>query len=476
MRLLFIASEVHPFIRTGGLGDVVGALSKELAKNGENDVRVILPKYTIIDEELKRKIQHIKYIFINVGYKNVYCGIETLELDGVKFYFIDNEDYFKREKAYGYNDDNERFAFFSRASLELLKEINWFPEVVNCNDWQTGMIPVLYNLEYKFKEGYEKIKFAYTIHNLLFQGNFNKETLEDCFGYNLEQFYNGKLEFYGGISYMKGGIVYSDKVITVSNTYANEIKTSEYGERMEGLLSEKGSDLVGILNGIDYEEYNPKNDKFLYENYNANTIDKKKLNKEGLQKELWLESNKDIPVIAVVSRLSWQKGIDLVKESMDWLLSQNVQIILLGNGEVEYENYFRELENNNRDKVRSLIMFNNEMAHKVYAAADMFLMPSKFEPCGLGQLIALRYGAVPIVRETGGLKDTIEAYDKYKELGNGFSFQNYSSLELRDCIWKALRVYNKKEKWVNLVEKCMMNDNSWSNSSLKYMGIYKEIR
>lgn len=475
MKILFAATEAYPFIRTGGLGDVIGALSKELSKDKENDVRVIIPKYKTIKEELRKEIKHVKHIFVDVGWRHQYCGIEMLEKDNIKFYFIDNEDYFGRDKLYGEYDDGERFAFFSRAVLEVLQSIDWYPNILHCNDWQTGMIPALYKLEYRFKKGYEKIKTVYSIHNLLFQGNFRKEVLEDLFGYNLEPFNNGSLEFYGGISYMKGGISYSDKVITVSNTYAEEIKTSEYGERMEGLLSAKGENLIGILNGIDYEEYNPETDKYIYEKYNSQTIEKKWVNKESFQKDLCLKVDKNIPIIALVSRLAWQKGVDLIKDIIENVLQENVQVIILGNGDLEYENYFKNLEWRYKEKVRSLIMFDTEMAQKVYASADIFLMPSKFEPCGLGQLIALRYGTIPVVRETGGLSDTIDAYNKYTKEGNGFSFENYSSLELKNCIFEALEIYKEKEDWNKLIEKAMVEDNSWINSAAKYKNVYKEL-
>lgn len=474
MKILFSATEAYPFIRTGGLGDVIGALSKELSKLGE-DVRVIIPKYKGIKEDLKNKINYIKHIFVDVGWRHQYCGIEELKVNNVQFYFIDNEYYFNRDNLYGYYDDAERFAFYDRAVLEILKAINWYPDIIHCNDWQCGMIPVLYKLEYRNKDEYPDIKFIYSIHNLLFQGNFGKEILGELFGYDLQQFNNGGLSFNDGISYMKGGINYSEKVLTVSYTYAEEIKTPEYGECMDELLRNKGGDLKGILNGIDYEEYNPLTDELIEKRYDINSIESKMENKLALQRELGLEENKNIPIISIVSRLTSQKGIDLIKEIIDCVLTKEVQFIVLGTGEWDYEEFFKGLEKRYPNKVATRIIFDNKLSHKIYAGSDMFLMPSKFEPCGLGQLIALRYGNVPIVRETGGLKDTIEAYNKFEFTGNGFSFYNYSSIELKNCIFEALEIYKRKDEWNNLVKTAMSCDNSWKKSALEYKRIYESF-
>ncbi|MGV3024519.1 glycogen synthase GlgA [Clostridium thermobutyricum] len=474
MKILFSATEAYPFIRTGGLGDVIGALSKELGKLGE-DVRVIIPKYKGIKEDLKNKINYIKHIFVDVGWRHQYCGIEELKVNNVQFYFIDNEYYFNRDNLYGYYDDAERFAFYDRAVLEILKAINWYPDIIHCNDWQCGMIPVLYKLEYRNKDEYPDIKFIYSIHNLLFQGNFGKEVLGELFGYDLQQFNNGGLSFNDGISYMKGGINYSEKVLTVSYTYAEEIKTPEYGECMDELLRNKGGDLKGILNGIDYEEYNPLTDELIEKRYDIDSIENKMENKLALQRELGLEENKNIPIISIVSRLTSQKGIDLIKEIIDCVLTKEVQFVVLGTGEWEYEEFFKGLEKRYPNKVATRITFDNKLSHKIYAGSDMFLMPSKFEPCGLGQLIALRYGNVPIVRETGGLKDTIEAYNKFEFTGNGFSFYNYSSIELKNCIFEALEIYKRKDEWSNLIKTAMSCDNSWKKSSLEYKRIYESF-
>lgn len=474
MKILFVAAEAHPFIRTGGLGDVIGALPKYIAELG-NDVRVVIPKYSSIGEEQKSNFNHLKYFFVKVGWRNEYCGVDEVRQDNITYYFLDNEKYFKRDRLYGYGDDGERFAFFDRASLDLLKEIDWCPDVIHCNDWQCGMIPVLHKLEYNKDPFYRDVRTVYSIHNLLFQGNFPAEVLPELFGYDYEQFNNGTLKMDDNINFMKGGINYADKVATVSNSYAQEIQTAYYGEKLDGLLSYRKYDLKGVLNGIDYEEYNPENDEFIIENYGVNTIENKVKNKLALQKELGLEVNADTAVISIISRLTNQKGIDLVMSIVEPLLKQNVQLVVLGTGDENYENYFKWLAWEYRGKVSVNILFGTALSHRIYAGSDLFLMPSAFEPCGLGQLIALRYGTIPVVRETGGLRDTIKPYNKYDLTGNGFSFANYSSDELINTIEMALEVYKDKEKWINLVKSAMNSDNSWNKSVLEYMELYKSI-
>ncbi|MGL5616421.1 MAG: glycogen synthase GlgA [Sarcina sp.] len=475
MKILFVATEAHPFIKTGGLGDVVGALSKSLATLG-NDVRVIIPKYKEIKNSYKEKFTFIKNYSVKVGWRNQYCGLEELKENGVTYYFIDNEYYFNRDGLYGYYDDGERFAFFDIAALETLKEINWYPDVIHCHDWQTAMVPVLYKLQYQYEKNYGGIRTAYSIHNLLFQGNYPKEVLPDFFGYDYEAFNNGSLELYGALSYMKGGIVYSDKVLTVSNSYSEEIKTAWYGEKLDGILRDKGWDLKGILNGIDYEEYDPERDRAICKNFNVDSLELKGENKKALQRELGLEVNEEIPMIAMVSRLTEQKGIKLLMEVIDKLLwDGNLQFVILGTGEKYYEEFFRELEERHRGWVSANIYFDNNLAHRIYAGADMFFMPSTFEPCGLGQLIALRYGTIPIVRETGGLKDTVIPYNEYEKTGNGFSFANLSAEELYNITKYALETYYKKEHWNGIVKNAMNSNNSWEKSSLEYMNLYKDF-
>ncbi|MCR1953110.1 glycogen synthase GlgA [Clostridium sp. DSM 100503] len=474
MNILIVASEAHPFIKTGGLGDVIGALPVALKELGA-DVRVLIPNYRDIKKEIKEDLKYIDNFTVNVGWRSQYCGILEYEHDGVKFYLLDNEYYFKRDGLYGYYDDGEKFAFFDRAVLEFVKHIDWVPDILHCNDWQTGMVPVLLKLEYSKEEKFKNMKTVLSIHNLFFKGMFNPQVLPELFGYDYEAFNNGSLEHYGAVSFLKGGINYADKVSTVSKSYAEEIKTPEYGEQLDGLLRYRGSALQGIVNGIDYKEYNPEEDKYIYSTYSANDFENKKINKEDLQKELGLPVNKDVPMIGLVSRLTHQKGCDLIINILEELLKEDVQVVILGTGDYMYEESFKSFQSRHPKKVSSNIKFSNELAHKIYAASDMFLMPSLFEPCGLGQLIALRYGSVPIVRETGGLKDTVIPYNEYDETGNGFGFKNYRFDELLNTTKYALSIYKDKNKWNSIVRQAMSADNSWEKSAKEYIELYNEV-
>lgn len=474
MRILFVASESDPFIKTGGLGDVIGALPVAL-KNLSNDVRVIIPNYRDIKDEIKVKLKYIDNFMVKVGWRNQYCGIFEYDYEGVKFYLLDNEYYFKRSGLYGYYDDGEKFAFFSRAVLEFLKHIEWTPDILHCNDWQAAMVPVLHKLEYIKEEKFKDIKTVLSIHNLFFKGMFSPQMLPELFGYDYEVFNNGSLEHNGAISFLKGGINYSDKILTVSKSYSDEIKTPEYGEGLDRLLRHREYLLEGIVNGIDYKEYNPITDKYIDFNYSLETIDNKQSNKEVLQEKLSLTINKDIPMIGLVSRLTHQKGCDLIVKMLDELLKEDVQVVILGTGDYIYEESFKSFSNKFKNKISVNITFSNELAHKIYAASDMFLMPSLFEPCGLGQLIALRYGSIPIVRETGGLKDTIIPYNEYDESGNGFSFRNYSSDELLMITRYALNIFKDKNRWNKIIKSAMETDSSWEKSAKEYMRIYKNL-
>jgi starch synthase len=474
LKILFVASESHPFIKTGGLGDVIGALPVSLKELGA-DVRVVIPNYRDIKEEIRDNLKYINNFNVNVGWRNQYCGILQYEYEGVKFYLLDNEYYFKRGGLYGYYDDGEKFAFFSRAVLEFLKYIDWTPDILHCNDWQTSMIPVLHKLEYINDTKFKDIKTVLSIHNLFFKGMFSPEVLPELFGYDYETFFNGSLEHNGAVSFLKGGINYSDKITTVSRTYAEEIKTPEYGEQLDGLLRYRGDYLEGIVNGIDYKEYDPENDSYISFKYDYSTLSNKELNKEELQKELNLPVNKDTPMIGLVSRLTHQKGCDLIIKILDDLLKEDIQIVILGTGDYMYEESFKSFGAKYSNKLSANIRFSNELAHKIYAASDMFLMPSLFEPCGLGQLIALRYGSVPIVRETGGLKDTVSPYNEYDESGNGFGFRNYSHEELLAIIKYAISIFKDKDGWNKIVKNAMESDNSWIKSAREYMRIYREL-
>jgi starch synthase len=474
LNILIVASEAHPFIKTGGLGDVIGALPKALKDLGV-DVRVVIPNYRDIKKEIKESLTYIDNFSVNVGWRTQYCGILEYEYDGVQFYLLDNEYYFKRGGLYGYYDDGEKFAFFDRAVLEFIKHIDWVPDIVHCNDWQTGMIPVLHKLEYIKEEKFKNIKTIFSIHNLFFKGMFSKEVLPELFGYDYEAFNNGSLELYGAVSFLKGAINYADKITTVSKSYAEEIKTPEYGEELDGLLRYRSSVLEGIVNGIDYEEYNPEEDKYIYSKYSIDNIQNKSINKENLQKELGLPVNKDVAMIGLVSRLTHQKGCDLIINILEELLKEEVQVVILGTGDSMYEDGFKSFQNRYPKMVNANIRFSNELAHKIYASSDMFLMPSLFEPCGLGQLIALRYGSVPIVRETGGLKDTVVPYNEYEGTGNGFGFKNYRFDELLNITKYALGIYKDKNKWNSIVRQSMSSDNSWEKSAMEYIRIYDKL-
>ena len=474
MKVLFAASEAHPFIKTGGLGDVMGALPKSLAKLGV-DVRVVIPKYKNIKDGLKQKLQFVKWFTVSVGWRNQYCGVFQYQYKGVVYYFIDNEYYFNRDGLYGYFDDGERFAFFNRAVLEFIKQVDWQPDLINCNDWQTGMVPVLLNLEYKKDEFYSKIKTVFSIHNLLFKGSFSPKVLPELFGYDYMPLANGSVELDGAVSFLKGGLNYCDQITTVSKTYAEEIKTPQYGEGLDGFLRSKSYYLMGIVNGIDYEEFNPQDDKFIFKNFNIDSIDNKVENKLDLQRALGLPQKKDTPMIGLVSRLTHQKGCDLIVNMIDRLLQRDIQLVILGTGDYWYEETFKNLQYRYPDKVSANIKFDNNLAHKIYAAIDMFLMPSLFEPCGLGQLIALRYGSIPIVRETGGLKDTISPYNQYNGVGNGFGFKNFNSNELMQIIEYALTIYNDKNAWNNMIRQAMNSDNSWEKSAMQYKWLYEGV-
>ncbi|MBE6063483.1 MAG: glycogen synthase GlgA [Clostridium butyricum] len=475
MRVLFVASEASPFIKTGGLGDVAGALPKALAKKNV-DIRVVIPKYKELNWEVKDKLRFNKWFNVYVGYRECFCGVWECFYNGVTYYVLDNERYFKRDGIYGFYDDAERFAFFDRAVLDMLRQIDWQPDLIHCNDWQTGMIPVLLKFQYKRNDWfYWNMKMVYSIHNIAFQGVFDPNILPELFGFDMELYNNTCLKFDDGVSFMKGGLYYSDIITTVSNTYAGEIQTGEYGYRLDGVLRDRSYALRGIVNGIDYDEFNPKTDKYIYKNYDLNSIKNKAENKIALQKDLGLTVDENIPMIAMVTRLTSQKGIDLLVNIADRLLQQNVQLVILGTGEKNFEDHFKWLDYAYGNKVSANIRFDNALSHKIYAASDMFLMPSKFEPCGLGQLIALRYGSVPIVRETGGLKDTVTAYNEYTGEGNGFSFKNYNADELYNIIQYALWIYSNKNHWNTLVNHAMNSDNSWEKSAQIYYDLYREL-
>lgn len=477
LKVLYVASEAVPFVKTGGLADVAGSLPKELKQKGV-DVRVVMPKYSGIKEEYRNNMEHIYDGEINVAWRKKYLGIDKYDYKDVPFYFVDNQEYFYREGYYGYPDDVERFTFFCRAVLAMLPHIDFWPDVIHMNDWQTGLISVYLKLEHNEDSRYNKIKTIYTIHNLKYQGRFWKGYLPDVLGLDWKYFNNGDLEYFDDINFMKGAIVYSDKVTTVSRSYAKEIQDPYFGEGLEGMLQKRDADLSGIINGLDYEDYNPQTDKYIAKNFDVqNAIAAKGDNKEMLQKKLGLPVNRNIPMIGMVTRLVEAKGLDLVTRILDELLEyENVQFVLLGTGDRQYEDWFKGLVWRYPKKVSANIFFNNELAHQIYAASDLFLMPSQYEPCGIGQLIALRYGSVPIVRATGGLKDTVEAYNNYTQTGNGFSFNNYNAHELLFSIKRAIDSISDLSKRLNLVENGMTADYSWEESAKQYKDLYASLK
>ena len=467
--ILFAASEGVPFIKTGGLADVVGSLPKCIDRN-YFDVRVIMPKYPCMKQEMKERMTYVTHFYMDYNFKNEYVGILKSEVEGITFYFIDNEYYFGGMKPYG--DDTlweiTKFAFFSKAVLSALPVIDFHPEIIHCHDWQTGLIPVY------LKEFFHGIKTIMTIHNLKFQGKWDVKTVKEITGLPEYFFTPDKLECYKDANLLKGGIVYADAITTVSDTYAEEIKTEFYGEGLDGLLRARSGDLRGIVNGIDYDEFDPEKDPFLPYRYNAANFRKEKIkNKRELQKELGLEQDDKRFMIGIVSRLTDQKGLDLVSYMMDEMCQDSIQLVVLGTGEERYENMFRHYDWKYGGKVSANIYYSEEMSHKIYAACDAFLMPSLFEPCGLSQLMALRYGTVPIVRETGGLKDTVMPYNEYESTGTGFSFTNYNAHEMLGAIRYAERIYyDRKREWNKIVDRGMAADFSWHVSARKYQEMY----
>jgi starch synthase len=475
MKILFVASEAHPFIKTGGLGDVAYALPKALRKMGL-DVRVIIPKFSEIKQEYKDKMLTLATFNVPVGWRNQYGGLQYLEMDGVPFYFLDNEYYFKRPASYGFYDDGERFAYFCRGVLEAVNHmIDFTPEILHLNDWQAGMIAPIMKSHYKGNARFDSMKTIFTIHNLQYQGVFSKEVLGDLLNLSEDYYSEDKLKHFDGISFIKGGLNFSDKITTVSSSYAEEIKTPFYGEGLHGLLQVRGGDISGIVNGIDTDLFDPEKDLELFKNYSYQDVLGKLENKIGLQKKLNLPVNENIPMLGMVTRLAGQKGIDLVAHVIEELLQLDIQIVILGTGERKFEDMFRYYADVYPDKLSANITFNNALAKRIYASSDMFLMPSLFEPCGIGQLLALKYGSLPIVRETGGLKDTVKAINEYTNDGNGFSFANYNAHDMLYTIKRALGFYNNKEVWYNLVRNAMIEDNSWSKSALEYKNLYASL-
>ena len=472
MKILFVASEAAPFIRTGGLGDVAGALPKSFLKLG-HDARVVIPFYK---EEIKSAfrdtLRFVNSTTVELGWRKQYCGVYEAVFDGITYYFVDNEYYFKRKGLYGHFDDAERFAFFSKAVLEVMSVVDFFPDILHANDWHTAMAPVFLDVNYRTDERYKNIKSVFTIHNIEFQGRYDQCIIGDILGLS-EDVQNIVIND-GVVNYMKGGIESSAVVTTVSKTYATEILDPFYSYGLDGILSERKYKVYGVVNGIDTQLYNPAKDKALFVNYNSKSVhEKKKENKKALCEMLNLSYDENRPMIAMITRLSEQKGLDLVSAVIDEIMRADVQMVILGTGDWKYESFVKRVENEYPNKFRGIIQFSSDLASKIYSASDIFLMPSKFEPCGLSQLIAMRYGSIPIVRETGGLKDTVEPYSADTKLGNGYTFKTYNSYDMLDAVWRAYACFHDKENWSVAINNAMNGNYGWDASAKQYIKIYK---
>lgn len=473
MKILFAASECLPFIKTGGLADVAGTLPKAIQelKSGD-EVRVILPKFKRIPEEYRFNMRHVFDTYIALGWRNQYLGIDEYVLDGVTYWFVDNEFYFGSDYIYGYGDfETERFCFFCKAVMESLKRLDFMPDVIHANDWQTGYIPLLVH-QYAKRPDYSGIRTVFTIHNLKFQGWGRRDLVDDLLSLGQEAL--DRIEYGGGASAMKAGLMYANKITTVSPTYAREILSPEYGETLDCVLRDRAGDLVGILNGISNTLYDPAKDKNLAENYTAEDLKGRAACKLALLKELGLEEDADKPLFAVISRLTDQKGMDMVLGILPELLGKGAQMVVLGMGDGKYEGAFRHYDWTSPNFVFRAEM-NDALARRIYAGADIFLMPSAFEPCGLSQLLALRYGAIPLVRETGGLADTVQAFNKYDKTGNGFSYGGREFGSFRDVVYLALDTYYDKPEWNALVKRAMKSDYDWKVSAGRYLDLYRSI-
>lgn len=475
MQIVFASAECAPFVKTGGLGDVAGSLPAALVRAGA-EVIVMVPKYATIKDEYKSQMEHFSDFYVSLGWRNEYCGLEKLEHDGVTYMFIDNERYFARDYPYGFFDDGERFAFFSKAITESLQHLpaGFECDILHCNDWQTALAPVFLREFYQGLPLYDRVKTVFSIHNVAFQGQFSDTVMEDILGVAHIPAAASQLRCDAcSINYMLGALRYADAITTVSPTYANEIQTPEFGEGLDGVLRERSYALQGILNGIDVAGFDPATDKRIAANYTVEDRSGKAVCKAKLQEELGLEVRDDRPLMVMVTRLTRQKGMDLVMYALDRILAGGVQVAVLGTGDRDYEDGLRYFQDKYPGTMAARIEFDPALSQRMYAAADMFLMPSKFEPCGLSQIIAMRYGTLPIVRETGGLKDTVQPYNEFTGEGTGFSFSNFNGDEMGDAVFRAARLFwDNREAWNQLVTQAMSQDFSWTRSADKYLDLY----
>lgn len=475
MKIVFAIAEADPFVKAGGLGEVGGSLPGALQRQGA-EVCVIMPKYSVIPEHFRSQFKYVTHFPVPVAWRRQYCGLEEMTYNGVHYYFIDNEYYFKRAHLYGEYDEAERYTFFSRAVLESLVHLPEFkPDIIHCHDWHTALIPLMLKEFYDKEPLHYSVKTVFTIHNLKYQGVFPRTVLADVIGLDEKYFTENGLEFHGAINFMKAGLLYADKITTVSPTYAQEIKHSFYGEKLEGVLQKRQDSLVGILNGIDYEVYNPDADPYLAVPFGSSPLAKEE-NKYDLQRLLRFPVQSDLPVIGMVSRLVDQKGLDLLTHVMEEILLLDLQMIILGTGDRRYEEGLQAFADKYPEKFVLRREFNDELAHKIFAGSDLLLMPSRFEPCGIAQMMAMRYGTLPVVRETGGLKDTVIPYNEFTGEGNGFSFANYNAHELLFAVQRAVQLFKAdKPAWNKLKENAMQRDFSWDKSAHAYARIYRSL-
>ena len=475
MNILYVTSEAVPFCKTGGLAAVAGSLPPSLAANGDR-VSVILPLYETVKDKWGEKLHFEKWTFVRLAWRSVYCGLFSVEREGVTCYFVDNESYFRRSDLYGYYDDGERFAFFSRAVTELLRSLPEKPDVVHCNDWQSALVPVYIRDEAVRNDFYKSIRTVITVHNIEYQGRYGRETVEDLFGLDRGWFDGGTIEFGGDVNLLKGGIVTADAVTAVSPTYARELKCAYFAHGLENVMRMSEGKLHGVLNGIDMKRYDPAHDESLAAPYSADDLTGKRQDKAALQKLLGLKEAPGTPILAMVTRLVSHKGLDLVCETLDTIMEKDVQFVVLGKGDAKYETFFEYAKQRYGGRMAVHLGYSEQLAMQIYAGADLFLMPSKSEPCGLSQMIAMRYGTVPIVRETGGLKDTVRAYEAWNSAGNGFTFANYNAGDMCHVVCQAIDLYhNNRDVYALLQKRGMTADFSWKRSAQAYRDIYSSI-
>jgi len=472
--VLFVASEGNPFVASGGLADVIGSLPKALAQNANYDVRVVLPLYKQVGEEYRKRLTYLGNFNVGLGWRNLYCGVFSLEQDNVTYYFIDNEYYFKRDVLYGEFDDAERFAFFSKAVLDMMGYLDYYPTIMHANDWQTSLSIIYLKTLYYGKFGFDHIKTVFTIHNIEYQGQYSHDISTYVLG--LPDYANPTLDYNGCLNLLKGAIEYSDYVTTVSPTYAQEIKNSYFAHGLEHCINNNSYKLSGVLNGLDTILYSSEHDKKLFENFSVDNLKGKAVCKQKLQEMLYLPQRKNVPIIAIISRLVSHKGLDLVKCILEELLQEDIQVIILGKGEYQYESYFGDVASRYSNKCKMIPAYNKDLASKIYSGADIFLMPSKQEPCGLSQMIACRYGTIPVVRRTGGLADSISPVNSGdRSQGIGFVFNNYNAHEMLYVIKDAIYTYGDKDNWTQIMKRAMTADFTWGQSALKYEEIYDKL-